>query len=60
MRINLRGLFDKVTSPKAFTTYALIGVGVTITMAILNTRKQCEYEYEKKSQEENSRRMWKY
>lgn len=54
MRINLRGLFNKVTSPKAFTTYALIGVGVTITMAILNTRKQCEYEYEKKSQEENS------
>ena len=54
MRINLRGLFDKVTSPKAFTTYALVGVGVTITMAILNTRKQCEYEYEKKSQEENS------
>lgn len=54
MRINLRGLFDKVTSPKAFTSYALIGVGVTITMAILNTRKQCEYEYEKKSQEEKS------
>lgn len=54
MRINLRGLFNKVTSPKAFTTYALIGVGVTITMAILNTRKQCKYEYDKKSQEENS------
>lgn len=54
MRINLRGLFDKVASPKAFTSYALIGVGVTIAMAILNTRKQCEYENEKKSQEEKS------
>jgi len=53
MRINLKGLFDRATSPKAFATYALFGVGATITMAILNTRKQCEHEYEKKSQGEN-------
>ena len=38
-------------SPKAFSAYAAIGVGVTVVMAILNTRKQCKMEYEKKAQE---------
>lgn len=51
----MKGLLNKVIdaafSPKAFSTYAVIGVGVTVTMAILNTRKQCKKEFEKKSQE---------
>ena len=51
----MKGLLNKAInaafSPKAFSTYAVIGVGVTVTMAILNTRKQCKKEFEKKSQE---------
>ena len=54
MREKIKFVFDRVTSPKAFTTYAIIGVGVTVVMAILDTRKQCKYENEKKSQEIDS------
>lgn len=51
MKGKLGLIFDKVTSPQAYSMYAAIGVGVTVVLAILNTRKQCQIEYEKKSQE---------
>lgn len=51
MRGKLAFIFDRITSPKAYTTYAVIGVGVTVVMAIMNTRKQCQIENERKSQE---------
>lgn len=54
MNEKIKFVFDRITSPKAFTTYAVIGVGVTVVMAILDTRKQCKYENEKKTQRENS------
>ena len=48
----LNKAIDTALSPKAFSTYAAIGVGVTVVMAILNTRKQCKMEYEKKAYED--------
>lgn len=50
---NLSKLTDiskKMTSPSAFSTYAIIGVVVTTVLTIVSTRKQCKIENEKKSQ----------
>ena len=49
--IKLESIINAATSPKAYSTYAAIGVGVTVVLAILNTRKQCKIENEQKSQE---------
>ena len=46
--IKLGSIISAATSPKAYSTYAAIGVGVTVVLAILNTRKQCKIENEKK------------
>ena len=52
----MKGLLGKAInvafSPKAFSTYAAIGVGVTTVLAILNTSKQCKMDYEKKAQKD--------
>lgn len=54
MNNKLGCIITKLTSPKAYSTYAAIGVGVTVVLAILNTRKQCQIENEKKAQGSNS------
>ena len=51
MTNKLGSIIGTLTSPKAYSTYAAIGVGVTVVLAILNTRKQCKIENEQKSQE---------
>lgn len=52
-KINTKPLKDfsqKITSPTAYSTYAVIGVLVTTALTIVCTRKQCKIENEKNSQ----------
>ncbi len=51
MKLNLSKIKDtvidissKVSSPKAFTTYAILGVVTTTVLTIVCTRKQCKHE----------------
>ena len=44
MKLNLTGIYNKLTTPRAYSTYATIGVLVTTGLAIYCTKKQCESE----------------
>ena len=56
MKLNLNELMHKATSPKAYSTYAVIGVIATTVITAICTRKQCKIEAEKKAQRKRNQK----
>ena len=46
----LNYISEKLTSPSAYSAYAVIGVVATVAFTIISTRKECKKEFEKNSQ----------
>lgn len=49
--MTLTDIWEKITSPKAYATYAGVGVIVTTVLAVIATRKECKREAEKSPEE---------